>query len=120
MANRSPGQRLVLESSGSRDARNPPQPSSNLSIWWPTAVGGAGLADQARPHHCLIDFEANASIDERSASWLLQRFGQGPVLVAIGTTNLPDPTQVIFCLLAVALLDLPEAIIIPGQHMIGI
>ena len=51
---------------------------------------------------------------------MLQGRGQGLVLIAIGTANLSDPTQVIFCLLAIALLDLPKSIIVPREDVIRI
>ena len=60
------------------------------------------------------------SIHETSAGRLLQRRGQRSVLIAVGTAYLPDPTQVIFCLLAVALLDLPKTVIVPREDMVRI
>ena len=51
---------------------------------------------------------------------MLQCRGQRSILIAIGTTNLSDPTQVIFCLFAVALLDLPEAVVVPCENMVWI
>src|SRR5271154_6006861 len=41
-------------------------------------------------------------------------------MFAIGPANRGDPAQMILRLLAVALLDLPQTVILPGQHMIRI
>jgi len=74
---------------------------------------------RSSPAQPCLTIEAS-SIDERSARRLLQGRGQGLVLIAIGTANLSDPTQVIFCLLAIALLDLPKSIIVPRENVIRI
>ena len=74
---------------------------------------------RSSPAQPCLTIEAS-SIDERSARRLLQGRGQGLVLIAIGTANLSDPTQVIFCLLAIALLDLPKSIIVPREDVIRI
>src|ERR1700750_2833617 len=60
------------------------------------------------------------SIDETCARWFFQRLGQRPILRAVGSADRSDPAQMIFCLFAVALLDLPQTVIVPGQHMVRI
>ena len=59
-------------------------------------------------------------IDETCAVRFLQRGGQRPILLAVRPANRSDPTQMILRLIAVALLDLPQTVILPGQHMIRI
>src|SRR5258707_10865357 len=59
-------------------------------------------------------------INQASAGRLLQRCGQRPILLAAGPANRRDPTQMILRLVAVALLDLPQTVILPGLHMIRI
>jgi hypothetical protein len=59
-------------------------------------------------------------IDETCAVRFLQRGGQRPILLAVRPANRRDPTQMILRLTAVALLDLPQTVILPGQHMIRI
>src|SRR5271169_5264830 len=41
-------------------------------------------------------------------------------MFAIGPANRGDPAQMILSLLAVALLDLPKTVILPGQYMVRI
>jgi hypothetical protein len=60
------------------------------------------------------------SIHESGAGGLLQCGGQRSVLIAVGAAYLSDPAQVIFCLVAVALLDLPKTVIVPRQDMVRI
>src|SRR5258708_8922328 len=60
------------------------------------------------------------SIDETCAGRFFQRLRQRPIFRAVGSADRSDPAQMIFRLLAVALLDLPQTVIVPGQHMVRI
>src|SRR5712664_4996741 len=60
------------------------------------------------------------SIDETCARRFFQRLRQRPILRAVGSADRSDPAQMIFRLLAVALLDLPQTVVLPGQHMVRI
>src|ERR1700722_5060788 len=60
------------------------------------------------------------SINETCAEGLFQRVRQRPILRAVGSADRSDPAEMILRLLAVALLDLPQTVIIPGQHMVRI
>src|ERR1700679_37032 len=60
------------------------------------------------------------SINETCAGRLFQRVRQGPIFRAVGSADRSDPAKMILRLLAVALLDLPQTVIIPGQHMVRI
>jgi class 3 adenylate cyclase len=60
------------------------------------------------------------SINETGAEGLFQRVRQRPILRAVGSADRSDPAKMIRRLLAVALFDLPQTVIIPGQHMVRI
>src|ERR1700722_3114761 len=60
------------------------------------------------------------SINETYAEGLFQRVRQRSILRAVGSADRSDPAKMILRLLAVALLDLPQTVIIPGQHMVRI
>src|ERR1700722_9531773 len=60
------------------------------------------------------------SINETCAGGLFQRVRQRPILRAVGSADRSDPAKIKLRLLAVALLDLPQTVIIPGQHMVRI
>src|SRR5882757_761636 len=60
---------------------------------------------------------AFSSVDEAGARRLLERGGERTVFVAAGASELSDLVQMILRLIAVALFDLPEAVILPGAHM---
>src|SRR6476660_5782757 len=60
------------------------------------------------------------SIDETCARRFFQRLRQRPIFRAVGSANRSDPAQVILRLIAVALLDLPQAVILPGQHVVRV
>src|ERR1700722_12720501 len=60
------------------------------------------------------------SIDETCAGRFFQRLRQRPIFRAVGSADRSDPAQMIFRLLAVALLDLPQTVIVPGQHVVRI
>src|ERR1700682_4515407 len=59
-------------------------------------------------------------VNEAGAPWLFERRGKGPILRAVGPANRGNPAQMILRLIAVALLDLPQTVILPGQHVVGI
>src|SRR5262245_61358359 len=61
-----------------------------------------------------------ASINQPGARWLLKGRRQRAIFLAGSSADLRDPRQVILRLIAVALLDLPEPIILPRQHMVRI
>src|SRR5205823_5790260 len=58
--------------------------------------------------------------DEARARRLLDGFGKRAIFLAVGADELGDPVQMILRLLAVALLDLPQAIILPGLDVVRI
>src|ERR1700677_3523074 len=58
------------------------------------------------------------SINQTCAGRLFQRVRQRPILRAVGSADRSDPAKMILRLLAVALLDLPQTVIIPGQHVV--
>src|SRR6516164_1212116 len=68
----------------------------------------------------LREGDDQSLVDEASAGRLFQRLGQRPILIAIGAANRGDPLKMIFRLIAVALLDLPKTVIVPGQDMVRI
>src|SRR6266481_7373350 len=57
------------------------------------------------------------SVDKASAGRLFQGGRERAIFRAVGAGKLGDPVQMILCLVAVALLDLPKAVILPGPHM---
>src|ERR1700739_137409 len=59
-------------------------------------------------------------IDKTSAGRLLKCGGKRAIFGTIGAADRCDPAQMIFRLVAVALLDLPEAVIVPCQDMVRI
>src|ERR1700733_15509430 len=60
------------------------------------------------------------SVDEAGAGRLRQRRGKRAVLGAVGARELGDLVQVIFRLFAVALFELPQAVVLPGPHVVGV
>src|SRR5436309_10012242 len=60
------------------------------------------------------------SVDEAGARRLLQRSGERAVLFALRARERGDATQVILRLVAVALFDLPQPVILPGLDVVGI
>ena len=57
------------------------------------------------------------SVDQSGARRLLQRCGERTIFVAAGAGEPGDAVQVVLRLIAVALFDLPEAVILPGAHV---
>src|SRR6185369_8828176 len=61
-----------------------------------------------------------ASINQAGAGRLFERRGERAIMLAIGPANRGDPAQMVLRLLAIALFDLPQAVILPGQHMVRV
>ena len=59
-------------------------------------------------------------VDQRRAGWLFECRRKRAIFIAIGAANLGDATQVILRLIAITLLDLPKAVIVPRQDMVRI
>ena len=59
-------------------------------------------------------------VDEAGARRLLQRRGERAILLAVGAGELGDLVQMLLRLIAITLLDLPKAVIVPGQDMVRI
>src|SRR6516162_7606445 len=59
-------------------------------------------------------------VEEAGAGRLFQRLGQRPIFIAIGAANRGDPLEMVFHLLAVALLELPKPVILPGADVVGV
>src|SRR6476620_1399391 len=60
------------------------------------------------------------SIDETCAGRFFQRLRQRPIFRAVGSADRDDPAQMILRLIAVALFDLPQAVILPRHHVVRI
>src|ERR1700722_17631525 len=60
------------------------------------------------------------SVDEAGAGRLFKRCGERAIFRAIGAADLADLVQVILSLIAVALFDLPQTVILPGAHMVRV
>ena len=106
------------------------KPKPGLLLWL-----GPVSADAGR-ELLLREGGDQSLVDEAGAGRLFQRLGQRPIFIAIGATNrgdplkmifraidaadIGDPLQMIHRLIAVALLDLPKAVIVPGQDMVWI
>ena len=67
-----------------------------------------------------LDLGRLDSINQPGARWLLKRRRQRAIFLAGSSADLRDPRQVILRLIAVTLLDLPETIVLPRQHMVRI
>src|SRR5207248_2045609 len=91
----------------------------------------AGLANRGRGPDETIKAGANlrglhrfgrsdCSVDEARARRLVDGFGERAIFLALGADGLSDPVQMILRLLAVALLDLPQPIILPGLDVVRI
>src|ERR1700730_2263032 len=61
-----------------------------------------------------------SSINETGAGRFFERSRQGPIFLAVGPANRSYPAQMILRLIAVALLNLPQTVILPRQHMVRI
>src|ERR1700758_1429880 len=88
-------------------------------------VRGRAVIEQGIALHSMRDpsqvsmARANL-IDKTGAGRLLKCGGERAIFGAIGAADRCNPAQVIFRLLAVALLDLPEAVIVPCQNMVRV
>src|ERR1700737_3921264 len=60
------------------------------------------------------------SINATGAGRFFERSRQGPIFLAVGPANRSYPAQMILRLIAVALFDLPQTVILPRQHMVRI
>src|SRR5260370_33873063 len=58
------------------------------------------------------------SVDETSAGRLFQSGSERTIFLAIGAGQSGDPAQVILRLIAVALFDLPQPVILPGLDVV--
>src|SRR6516162_2145662 len=74
----------------------------------------------ARRLSFTVHLPPTSLVDEAGAGRLFQRLGQRPIFIAIGAANRGDPLKMVFRLIAIALLDLPKAVIVPGQDMVRI
>ena len=106
-----PLQRMQSEGVGVAHSRQNARPHERHGIF---------AADQGQPAGDALVPMVLASVHEDGAGRFLQRFGQGPIFITIGAANRRDALQVIFGLIAIAPLDLPEAVVVPGQHMVRI
>src|SRR5258705_3335903 len=60
------------------------------------------------------------SVNEAGAGRLFQRCGERAIFLAVGAGQSCDPAEVILRGIAVALFDLPQAIILPGLDMVRV
>src|SRR5260370_7640002 len=65
-------------------------------------------------------FSSYSSVNQAGAGRLFERSGERAIFLAVGAGELGDPVQVILRLIAVALLDLPPTIILPGSAVVRI
>src|SRR5271169_896746 len=59
-------------------------------------------------------------VDEAGASRLFERRRQRAIFRTVGAGQSGDPAQVVLGLLAVALFELPQPVILPGSHMVRV
>src|SRR5262249_5955911 len=67
-----------------------------------------------------LRFDWHLSVDEAAARRLLQCGRERVIFLAAGTGELRDLGEMELRLLAIALLDLPQAVILPGLDVVGI
>src|SRR3979409_1935814 len=60
------------------------------------------------------------SVDQPRAGWVFQCRGEGAVFLAVGAGQRRNPAQMVLRLVAVALLDLPQSVILPRLDVIRI
>src|ERR1700688_5279873 len=60
------------------------------------------------------------SVNEAGAGRLFECSGERVIFGAVGAAQLADPGQVILRLIAVALFELPQPVILPGPHMVRV
>src|SRR6266404_9158212 len=68
----------------------------------------------------VVVVKISKSVNKAGARRLFQCRGQRAIFRAVGTSQGGDPVQVILRLIAVALFDLPQSVILPGPHMVGV
>ena len=66
------------------------------------------------------DGASRGSVDEAGAGRLFERRGQRAIFLAAGAGQGCDPVQVILRLVAVALFDLPQTVILPGLDVVRV
>jgi len=76
----------------------------------------AGLAGGCARHR----LGRSGSINQAGAGRFFQGGGQRPIFRAFGAANRGYSAQVILRLIAVTLFDLPQTIILPGQHVVRV
>src|ERR1700692_2837674 len=102
----------------------------------PRSIGSLlGLLDAATMHRTpnagaaviLLDattrsphFSSYSSVNHAGAGRLFERSGERAIFLAVGAGERGDPVQVILRLIAVALLDLPQTIILPGLDVVRV
>src|SRR5882672_5821318 len=82
----------------------------------PVDVGKIGSLTSGRSGNLT----SRRSVNEAGARRLFEGGGQRAIFLAAGAGQSGDPVQVILRLIAVALFDLPQPVILPGPHMIRI
>src|SRR5258708_28831195 len=65
-------------------------------------------------------FSSYSSVNQAGAGRLFERRGEREIFLAVGAGERGDPVQVILRLIAVALLDLPQTIILPGLDVVRV
>src|SRR4029077_6191057 len=78
------------------------------------------LLEKSKPAHPAGPCRCLKSVDEASTRRLVERHRKRFVFGAIGAADLADAAQVVLSGLAVALLELPESVILPGANMVRI
>src|SRR3982074_260426 len=89
-----------------------------MAITW--CRGLRAKRNRRSPKAAPVEWTLLTSVNQTGAGGLFQRRGQRFVFRAIGAANRADPVQVILRLIAVALFDLPQSVILPGPHMIRV
>src|SRR6266540_3820094 len=69
---------------------------------------------------CFASLAMTRSVSQPGARRLFQRGGERAIFLACRAGELSDPVQVILRLDAVALFDLPQAVILPGLDVVRI
>ena len=64
--------------------------------------------------------DAESSVNQAGAGRLFQRGGERAIFLAAGAGQRGDPVQMILRLIAVALFDLPQPVILPGLDVVRV
>src|SRR3984893_12515335 len=92
-------------------------------------IGTSGCRDDAPDsqrrcggHFCStrLRAESSPSVNQAGAGRLFERSGERAIFLAVGANKLGDPAQMVLRLIAVALLDLPQPIILPGLDVVRV